>query len=118
MNKARAQRIVRIRRARRVRKALVGSADRPRLSVFRSDKFLSAQLIDDVKGKTVVSGSTRGMKKEKKTKSELAALLGVHIAEKAKAMGIKKVVLDRGRYTYHGRVQALADAMRKEGITL
>lgn len=103
------------RRAMRVRSRMTGTNDRPRLSVFRSNKHITAQLIDDVRGVTLVS--VQNTKKDAKgTKSEKAASVGTRIAEKALKKGIKKVVFDRGSYRYHGRVAKLADAARKAGL--
>jgi large subunit ribosomal protein L18 len=99
-----------------VRTRIAYTGGRPRLSLFRSGKYMHAQLIDDEARKTLVSGSTRGLKKNKETKTELAALLGAHLAERAKALGLTKIVLDRGSYKYHGRLKALAEAMRKSGL--
>ena len=117
-NNAKEQGAKRRRRAARVRARMFGTATHPRLSVFRSGKYLYAQLIDDEAGKTILSGSTRGMKKSKETKTELAISLGSAVALKAKEMGIQKAIFDRGAYKYHGRVRALADAARKAGLTL
>ena len=108
----------RIRIKRRIRKVIFGTAERPRLSVYRSNTQISAQLIDDNGGETMVSASylcrESGEKKGKKT--EQAQLLGAMLAEKAKAAGITAVVFDRNGYLYHGRVKALADAARNGGL--
>ena len=87
----------------------------PRLSIQRSNKYIAVQLIDDKKQKTLLSASSRGIK-EKGTKAELAKKVGEMIAEKAKKAKIKKVVLDRGKYAYHGRVKALAEGAREGGL--
>lgn len=102
-------------RAKRVRMALKGTAEKPRLSVFRSNKYTYAQLINDTKGHTMVSVSTR-LIKDKKVKTEKAKLLGQMLAEEAKKAGIKTVVFDRGYYQYHGRVKAVAEGAREKGL--
>lgn len=103
-----------------LRKGLDGKGDRPRLSVFRSHKNISCQIIDDMDGKTLVAcsslekdlvGSLKGKKK-----SDKAALIGAEIAKRAQEKGIKKVVFDRRWYQFHGRVKALAEAARKAGL--
>jgi large subunit ribosomal protein L18 len=103
-----------------IRSTLVGTTDRPRLSVFRSDKHIYAQLIDDLGGKTLASAaSTSGeVRGELKNGGNVAAakLVGKAIAERAKAAGIKEVAFDRGGRKYHGRVKALADAAREGGL--
>jgi len=112
------------RRHRRVRKKVVGSAERPRMSVFRSLRYIYVQLIDDEAARTLCAASTlepairEQLRKEgKSTKgTEAAKLLGKIIAERAKAKGIEKVVFDRGGYKYHGRIKALADAARQAGL--
>jgi large subunit ribosomal protein L18 len=100
----------------RIREKLAGTAERPRLNVYRSLSHIYAQLIDDMGGKTIVSASTREAKI--KTGGNLAAAkeVGKQIAEKAKAKGVSKVVFDRGGYLYHGRIKALADAAREAGL--
>jgi len=108
-------------RSARVRAKLHGTASQPRLSVFRSNRALHAQLIDDNAMRTVVSGSTRGLTKDSKTKINkvgAAEMLGKHIAESALKAGIKQAVMDRGSYRYHGRVKALAEAARKNGLKI
>jgi large subunit ribosomal protein L18 len=104
-----------LRRQHRVRSRMHGSAERPRLSVNISNKHISAQIINDETHLTLVGFSTAG-KKKTGTKTELAEYVGTEIAKLAKAKKIKKVVLDRGSKAYHGRVKALADAARKEGL--
>ena len=96
----------------RIRAKMSGTAERPRLNVYRSLNHIYAQLIDDMGGKTIVSASTREAKI--KTGGNLAA--AKQIAEKAKAKGVDKVVFDRGGYLYHGRIKALADAAREAGL--
>ena len=98
----------------RVRKSVSGTTERPRLSVFRSNKQIYAQIINDLDGKTLVSVSSLGL--EKLPKIQQAEKVGELVAEKAKANGIKTIVFDRNGYLYHGRVQALADAARKGGL--
>ncbi len=98
----------------RIRKNVNGTAERPRLSVFRSNKQIYAQVINDLEGKTVASASSLGL--EKLPKKEQATKVGELIAEKAKAAGVEKVVFDRNGYLYHGRVQALADGARSGGL--
>ena len=102
----------------RIRRKISGTAARPRMSVFRSNKQIYVQIIDDEVGKTIVSASSRenGIENEKITKIEQAAKVGALIAEKAKAAGIETVVFDRKGYLYHGRVKSLADAARNGGL--
>jgi large subunit ribosomal protein L18 len=103
----------------RIRKKLMGTAERPRLNVYRSLNHIYVQLIDDLKGQTLVSASTaEGKKENRRTGGNVAASkqVGKTIAERAKAKGISKVVFDRGGYLYHGRVKALADAAREGGL--
>ena len=98
----------------RIRKNVNGTAERPRLSVFRSNKQIYAQVINDLTGKTLASASSLGL--EKLPKIEQAKKVGALVAEKTKAAGVEKVVFDRNGYLYHGRVQALADAAREGGL--
>jgi large subunit ribosomal protein L18 len=98
----------------RIRKNVNGTAERPRLSVFRSNKQIYAQVINDLTGTTLASASSVGL--EKMPKIEQAKKVGALVAEKAKAVGVEKVVFDRNGYLYHGRVQALADAAREGGL--
>ncbi len=102
----------------RIRKISFGTAERPRMSVFRSNKEIYAQLIDDRKGVTLVAASSKDkeLSKAKGTKSEIAAQVGKTIAEKALKAGIESVAFDRGGYLYHGRVKALADGAREGGL--
>jgi large subunit ribosomal protein L18 len=102
----------------RIRKRLDGATERPRLSVYRSNKEIYAQIIDDVKGVTVTAASSRdkGVAKTKGNKTEQAKLVGAAIAKKATEAGITAVVFDRGGYLYHGRVKALAEAAREAGL--
>ena len=98
----------------RIRKHVKGTAERPRLSVFRSNKQIYAQLINDLTGNTLAYASSLGM--EKLPKLEQAKKVGALVAEKAKAAGVVSIVFDRNGYLYHGRVQALADAAREGGL--
>ncbi len=108
----------RLRRHRRIRRHLVGTAERPRLVVFRSNRGIEAQLVDDLEGKTLASASHLGLKKSfKGTKTEQAAEVGKALAQAAKKAGIETVVFDRGGYLYHGRVKALADGAREGGLS-
>ncbi|GAF40078.1 LSU ribosomal protein L18p [Agrilactobacillus composti DSM 18527 = JCM 14202] len=101
----------------RVRNKISGTAERPRLNVFRSNQHIYAQLIDDVAGVTLVSASTLDKELDAKgTKTEQAVAVGALIAKRAEAKGFKDVVFDRGGYLYHGRVKALADAARENGL--
>jgi large subunit ribosomal protein L18 len=106
------------RRQIRIRQTLAGSAARPRLVVFRSLKHIYAQLVDDDAGKTLVGISDRsdGLPKEGKGKVSASVAVGKLLAEKAKGMGITKVVFDRAGYLYHGRVKAVAEGARKGGL--
>ena len=100
----------------RVRNKISGTAECPRLNVFRSNTQIFAQIIDDVKGVTLVSSSSIELKIKNGGNVEGAKLVGKDIAEKAKKAKINKVVFDRGGYLYHGRVQALAEAARENGL--
>ncbi len=102
----------------RVRKVITGSGERPRMTVFRSNKDIYVQLIDDQSGTTLAAASSRakGIADQKVTKSEKAKLVGKLIAERALESGILTVVFDRNGYLYHGRVTALADSAREGGI--
>ena len=104
----------------RVRKKVSGTAERPRLCVFRSTNHIYAQVIDDVKGHTLCSASTQDKEVASKiadaTKTEASKLVGAAVAKRALALGIKQVVFDRGGYLYTGRVQALADGAREAGL--
>lgn len=103
-------------RAKRVRTQIAGTADRPRLSVFISNTHVAAQIVDDTKHVTLAAASTVGQKSVNGNMSEKAAWVGTEIAKKAKTAKVKKVVFDRGSKLYHGRVKALAEAARKEGL--
>jgi len=105
------------RRHRRVRGKVSGTAGRPRLAVFRSNKGIFAQLVDDESGRTIAGASWLGLPKSfKGDKSEQAAAVGKALAETASKSGIESVVFDRGGYLYHGRVKALADGAREGGL--
>jgi large subunit ribosomal protein L18 len=116
MGLSKIQRKQRIRR--RIRKVSVGTEARPRLSVFRSNSEIYAQIINDTEGKTLVAVSSRdkALAKAKGTKTEVANLVGKAIAEKAKKAGIDKVAFDRGGNLYHGRVKSLAEGAREAGL--
>lgn len=107
----------RIRRHRRVRKSVKGTVARPRMAVYRSNKYIYVQLVDDVGGRTMASASSQ--EKDLRSASlneETAAKVGQMIGERAKEAGVKEVVFDRGGYQYHGKVKALAEAARKSGL--
>lgn len=117
MIKKEAKNVSRVRRHERVRTKISGTAERPRLCVFRSNKNIAVQVIDDVAGKTLVAAST--LDKEVKTKAsnvEAAKEVGELVAKRAIKAGIKTVVFDRGGYIYHGKIQALAEAAREAGL--
>ena len=104
------------RRHRRVRGKVQGTAERPRLAVFRSNKGIFAQLVDDESGRTIAGASWLGLKSFKGSKTEQAAEVGKAVAAAAKQAGIESVVFDRGGYLYHGRVKALAEGAREGGL--
>lgn len=110
----------RLRRDQRVRARIIGTSDVPRLTVFRSNKGIFAQLIDDSKHHTLASVSVKdlGKTEQGKPKKDQAAILGEMIGKKAAAAGISKAVFDRGEYAYHGRVQSFADGARKGGLKI
>jgi len=117
MDASSTRRIARIRRRSRVRDKVHGSDAKPRLSVFRSNKYLYVQVISDESGRTLAAASTlkaggAGLTKDK------AKALGAEIADKCKGLGIGAVVFDRNGYRYHGRIKALADAARESGLAL
>lgn len=105
-----------LRRQNRVRTLVRGDKDRPRLTVKISNKHVSAQIIDDGSGKTIVAASTASKKPAKGALSERSAVIGRDIAKLAKAKKVSKVAFDRGPKLYHGRIKALADAAREEGL--
>jgi len=102
----------------RIRKIVSGNATKPRLSVFRSNKEINAQLIDDIAGTTLVTASSRekSIASKKGTKVEIAAIVGKTLAEKATKAGIESAAFDRNGFLYHGRVKALADSAREAGL--
>jgi large subunit ribosomal protein L18 len=113
--------LARVRRHRRVRKKVRGVAERPRLAVFRSNRHMIAQVVDDVSGRTLAAASTleAGLRSAGATGNrEAAATVGRLVAERARAAGVERVVFDRGGYLYHGRVAAVADAAREAGLEL
>ena len=105
MNKSNQKQLKIARRHSKIRSILSGTSDRPRLSVFRSNKFIYAQLIDDVKGHTLTQANSKDAKE-----------VGIEIAKKAKALKIEKVVFDRGGYLYIGKIKAVADSAREGGL--
>jgi large subunit ribosomal protein L18 len=113
------KKVLRQRRHTRVRAKISGTADRPRLTIFKSNRFLSAQLIDDVAGRTLVASNGRLGKEAKKQQplSAQASAVGAEIAKKAKEAGISTIVFDRSGYMYEGQVKALAEAAREGGLT-
>ena len=115
MIKKESKNVVRIRRHEKIRRTLSGTETTPRLCVFRSNTAIYAQLIDDVKGVTLASSSSLELKL-KNNNLEAASKVGKDIADKAKKAKIKTVVFDRGGYLYHGRVKALAEAARENGL--
>jgi large subunit ribosomal protein L18 len=107
----------RLKRRRRVRAKIRGTAERPRISVFRSNRGIFAQLIDDESGRTLAAASWIEPELKTLKPTEQAQRVGAALAERAKATGISEVVFDRGGYKYHGRVKALADGAREGGLT-
>lgn len=116
MNSNKAKQHRQWRRRMHVRKKVTGSAERPRLSVFRSSKHIYAQLIDDLSGVTLAAATSLAKDAPYGGNIKAAKLVGAKIAEAGKAKGIKKVCFDRAHYKYHGRVKALADAAREGGL--
>jgi large subunit ribosomal protein L18 len=118
MSSAQYLRKARIRRHHRVRKNVRGTAARPRLAVFRSNNHITAQVIDDGTGKTLAAASTTeaDLRGGATGNKDAAAKVGARVAERAKAAGVSKVVFDRGGFLYHGRVAAVADAARENGL--
>jgi len=115
MNKEKIKTTKKLRRRNRIRAKIKGDAERPRLSVFKSNREIYAQLIDDVKGKTLVSASAKEIK-EQANKTATSFELGKLLAEKAAAKKIVQVVYDRGGNKYHGRIKALAEGARQAGL--
>ncbi len=118
MSKKTTRNSMRIKRHKRARRNLIGTAVRPRLSVYRSNKNIFAQLIDDINGETLASASTleEGSVKETRGNKEGAKAVGEVLAKRALEKDIKKVVFDRSGYRFHGRIKALADAAREAGL--
>jgi large subunit ribosomal protein L18 len=107
----------RLRRHHRVRKFVRGSVDRPRLSVFRSNRYIYAQVVDDSAGITLAAASSQeGSLRDRTLSTETAAEVGKLLAERATAAGVNRVVFDRGGFAFHGRIKALADAAREAGL--
>ncbi len=106
----------RARRHYRLRRHIAGTAERPRLVVFRSNRGIEAQLVDDVEGRTLASASHTALGKSEGTKTDQAAAVGKLLADRARKAGIEAVVFDRGGYLFHGRVKALADGAREGGL--
>ena len=105
------------RRRRRIRGKIAGTAERPRLAVFRSNRGIFAQLVDDQSGRTLASAGWLGLEGFEGTKTEQAAEVGKALAAAAREAGVSTCVFDRGGYLYHGRVKALADGAREGGLT-
>ncbi len=119
MAKTNPKTVARAKRVRRIRKKIVGTTERPRLRVFKSNKHIYAQIIDDSLGKTIASMSTLDKNfdlGDEKGKMSAAKVVGSMIAEKAKAEGIESVIFDRGGYIYHGRVKSLSEGAREGGL--
>jgi large subunit ribosomal protein L18 len=118
MEHQKTKRLQQLRRRRHVRKNIVGTSERPRLTVFRSSKHIYAQLIDDLQGVTLTAASSRPKKGSKSYGGNVkaAAAVGDQLAKNASAKGITKAAFDRGHYRFHGRVKALAEAARKGGL--
>jgi large subunit ribosomal protein L18 len=115
MDTARAKREARLRRHGRVRRRVVGTAERPRLAVFRSNRHIYAQIIDDAAGRTLAAATSMALPGEGDKRDD-AQRVGAELARRAKQAGVSAVVFDRGGYRYHGRVQALAEAAREGGL--
>jgi len=111
---SKSDRRLRIRRS--IRRKISGTTDTPRLSVFKSNKGIYAQLIDDSKGNTLVFSSSEDIGEKGKKSVEVSKNVGKKLAEKAQALGIETIVFDRGGYPYHGRVKALAESVREGGL--
>lgn len=105
-----------VRRAHRTRSRIRGTQERPRLTVFRSSKHITAQVINDETGVVLAQAADSHVEAKGKKPLEIAALVGAEVAKRAKTAGVSKVVFDRGAYLYHGRVKALADAARENGL--
>ena len=118
MTKVASRGAARQKRHERIRLTLAGSAERPRLAVFRSNSHIYAQVIDDASGRTLATASTveKELRGSKQTKTEEAAVVGRLVAERAKSAGVGQVVFDRAGFRYHGRIKSLADAAREAGL--
>lgn len=116
MAKTAVKTVLRTRRKMRVRKKINGTTERPRISIFRSDSHMSAQVIDDLQGKTLVSVSSFEKGKHQRANIAVCTALGKTLAERCKAKNISAVVFDKNGFTYHGRVKALADGAREGGL--
>jgi large subunit ribosomal protein L18 len=114
------KRQARLRRHHRVRRKVRGTAERPRLAVFRSNRHITAQVIDDLAGRTLAAASTveADLRAGRTANKEAAVAIGRRVAERAKAAGVERVTFDRGGFLYHGRVAAVADAAREAGLEL
>jgi large subunit ribosomal protein L18 len=108
----------RLKRRRRVRAKVTGTAERPRISVFRSNRGIAAQLVDDIDGRTIAAVQWTEPELRELKKSEQSAKAGELLAQRAKAAGIESAVFDRGGYQYHGRVKAFAEGVREGGLTV
>jgi large subunit ribosomal protein L18 len=116
-NKTSHKQVIRFKHKKRIRAKLVGTAERPRLVVFRSNANIYAQLVDDAKGHTIVAASTTEKELSKSGANiEGSKAVGQLVAKRAMAKGVKDVVFDRGGYLYHGKIKALADAAREAGL--
>lgn len=100
------------------KKRVFGTSNRPRISVFRSNKAIYAQVVDDTSGKTLVSSSSREFENKKKTKIKLSNDVGKLLGKRVKMLKIQKVVFDKGKYLYHGRIKSLAEGIREMGLDL
>ena len=118
MSKSQARRNARIRRHNRVRRKIRGTAERPRLAVFRSNRHITAQVIDDLSGHTIAAASTveAGLRTDPTSNVPAAKAVGQLVAERAREKGVTTVVFDRGGFRFHGRVAAVADAAREAGL--
>jgi len=112
------KKVVRAKRKKRIRSRIIGTEEKPRLAIFRSNKHIYVQLVDDAKGHTIASASTCESEKQKDLKPNIdgAKAVGQLIAKRAQAKNISKIVFDRGGYLYHGRIRALADSAREAGL--
>jgi len=120
MNKNFKKQINKSRRHRKIRAKIKGTSKRPRVSVFKSNRHIFTQFIDDTEGKTILSSKIISSKKSKikGSKTERASVIGEMLAEKAKELGIKEAVFDRGGFKFHGRVKAIAEGLKKGGIKI